>query len=197
MYQYFNGDYVHGPYEYLDDYHADERWWYVDGVPGYMVSDKGRVWAEKTRKFLKAKTVDNHGHLGFCLSVNGRPHYVYLHRIMAEAFIPNPNNYPIVRHLDDDPSNNELANLAWGTQKDNHRDSVLNGSVYYLTDEDREKGFVKVRKPVIGTNLITGKKTRFRGQSEAARILGLQQANVWKVLNGVRPKTGNYIFEYA
>lgn len=42
------------------------------------------------------------------------------------AYIPNPNNYPIVRHLNDNPLDNRLANLAWGTQKDNVKDSIKN-----------------------------------------------------------------------
>ena len=48
------------------------------------------------------------------------------------AYIPNPNNYPIVRHLNDNPLDNRLANLAWGTQKDNVKDSIKNNSFHFL-----------------------------------------------------------------
>lgn len=89
-----------------------------------------------------------------------------------------------------------LDNLTWGTQQDNWYDSVRNGTAYTPTNEDREKGSEKVRIPVKAVNLRTGNEMIFRGQSEAARELGLQQANVWKVLNGQRPATGGYYFEY-
>lgn len=197
MYDQIPGDFVHGPDVFLDDPHMDEIWEFIPGFSNYMISDHCRVWSERSQSFLKPKRMDRAGHLGFCLFENGKAHYVYLHRLMAMAFIPNPDNYPIVRHLDDDPKNNDLENLAWGTQRHNWDDSVRNGTAHAPTNEDREIGFRKVRKPVIATNLKTGKKLKFSGQSEAARRLGLQQANVWKVLNNERSNCGGWIFEYA
>lgn len=191
------GDLVHGPDVYLDEAYMDELWEHIPGAPGYMISDHGRVWSEKFQIFLKPKRMDRSGHLGFCLRIGGRPRYVYLHRLMAQVFIPNPHNYPIVRHLNDDRDNNELENLAWGTQRDNWEDSVRNGTAQPPRDEWREIGFKKTRKPVIATNLSTGERIKFPGQSEAARELGLQQANIWKVLNGERLHCGGWSFEYA
>jgi len=52
---------------------------------------------------------------------------VYVHRLVAEAFIPNPEGLPFVRHLDDNPANNAASNLAWGTRSDNGVDAVRNG----------------------------------------------------------------------
>lgn len=193
---YLEGRFVHGDDTYLDDYYMDERWAYIDGIVDYMVSDKGRVWSAKSQTFLKLKRLDRHGHLGVCLHQNGFNYYFYIHRLMAKAFIPNPHNYPIVRHLDDDPSNNDLENLAWGTQKDNARDSIENGNAYFLTDEDREKGHELSRTPLLATDLETGETFIFRGQCEAARELNVHQANIWKVMNGQRPQTQGYRFEY-
>lgn len=51
-----------------------------------------------------------------------------IHRIVAETYIPNPHNYPLVRHLDGDPCNNWVGNLAWGTSEDNYQDSVRLGT---------------------------------------------------------------------
>lgn len=195
-YDYIPGEFVYGDDVYVSDEYMDERWWYINGAPGYMISDCCRVWSERTQRFLKPKPMDKHGHLGVCLQVNGRPTYRYLHRLMAEAFIPNQYNQPIVRHLDDNPHNNYLDNLRWGTQKDNHEDSRRNGHARYPTPEDREIGLEKLRIPVLATNLRTGEQIRFKGQSEAARILGLEQDNVWKVLNGQRKHTCGYYFEY-
>lgn len=192
------GEYVYGEDIYVDDYYIDmdERWQPISGHPGYWVSNCERVWSEKTHSFRKLKEMDDHGHLGLALSDNGKKSYQYISRLMAQHFIDNPNNDPCVRHLDDNPRNNDIENLAWGTQADNTEDCRRNGHAYYLTDADREKGFQKARIPVMATNLTTGEEIRFRSQTDAARELGLQQSNVWKVLNGKRDKTCDYSFRY-
>ena len=196
MYQYIDGDYVHGPDIYLDDCYMDERWWYIDGAPGYMISDKGRVWSIKSQQFVKPKPMDRKGHLGVCLSVDGEPRYYYVHRLMAKAFIPNPDNYPIVRHLNDVKYDNSLENLAWGTKRDNALDAIRNGISYMPTKEDIEKCCEARRRPIKAIDLETGKELIFRGQNEASRILRIHQANIWKVLNGQRASTCGYYFEY-
>jgi hypothetical protein len=174
----------------------EERWWYIDGAPGYMISDCGRVWSEKSQWFVKPKPMDRIGHMGVCLYVNGQLRYFYIHRLMAEAFIPNPHDYPVVRHLNDVPDYNEIRNLAWGTQYDNYLDCVRNGHYKPFTDEAREKSNEVTRTPIIAIDIETGETFRFRGQGEAARMLGIQQANIWKVLNGERRQAGGYHFEY-
>ena len=195
-FDYISGEFVYGDQYYTPENYLDERWWFISGIPGYMISDHGRVWSERTQRFLKPKPMDNHGHLGVSMRVGGRTVYRYIHQLMAQAYLPNPNDLPIVRHLDDDPSNNYLDNLQWGTQKDNYEDCRRNGHAHYITPEEREIGLGKMRIPILATNISTGQKTRFVGQSEAARTLGIQQANIWKVLNGQRTATCGYYFEY-
>lgn len=195
-YDYFPGEYVYGDDVYIPEDYMDERWWYIDGIPDYMISDHGRVWSQKSRQFIKPKPMDNHGHLGVCLRVNGNAKYLYVHRLMAKAFIPNPNDYPIVRHLNDIPNDNYLDNLSWGTQKDNAKDSIQNGNAHFITPEERELGIAKMRTPILATNLATGEHIEFRGQGEASRFLGIPQANIWKVANDERHSAGGYRFEY-
>lgn len=195
MYDYLPGEYVYGEDMYVPDEYMDEKWWYT-GVPGYMISNYGRVWSEKSQCFMKPKPMDKHGHMGVCLTHKGKPCYFYIHRLMAMAFIPNPDKHPIVRHLDDIPNNNELENLAWGTQKDNWKDCVNNGHYTPFTDEARRHSIEKSRTPVMATNVKTGEQHLFDSQRDAADTLGLQQANIWKVLNGQRAHTEGWYFEY-
>lgn len=197
MYDYFPGEFVYGDDQYISDENMGEKWWYADNNPEYMISNHGRVWSEKSQIFLKEKKLDKHGHKGYCLHSNGHAKYPYEHRLVAKAFIPNPNNYPNVLHDDDDPDNNWIYNLKWGTQKDNYEDCVRNGNFKPFTDEDREKSYERTRKPIIATNLETGEETYVRGQSEASRELGIQQANIWKALNGKRRQTCGYSFRYV
>lgn len=190
-------EYVLGDDAYTPDEYAEEMWKESSLSEVMMVSDHGRFYNTVTKRFLKPTHGDGHGHLAVKLSANGTHRQGYAHRLIAQAFIPNENNYSIVRHLDDDPSNNEIENLAWGTQKDNHADAVRNGTSYTLTNEDREKGLRITRKPVYAINRETGERTLYPGQCEAARILGLQQSNVFKALRGERSHSGGYRFEYA
>lgn len=195
--EYLEGRFVHGDDVYVDEYYSDERWAHINGFPGYFVSDKGRVWSEKSQQFMTPKPMDRQGHLGFCLRADGEAHYCYLHRLVAEAFIPNPDNLPIVRHIYDNPNRNEAGDLLWGTQKDNLNDAVRNGRAYSFTPEDREKSYAKSRTAVVATELTTCGRRDFRGQSDAAKELGIPQGNIWKVLTGERRQAGGYHFEYA
>ena len=197
MYDYLPGQFVYGDDEYVPEEYMEEKWWYADGSRDYMISSEGRCWSSKSHKILKPKKMDKAGHVGYCLHENGDDRYRYAHRMMGEAFIPNPDRHPNVLHWDDVPDNNTLENLRWGTQRHNHEDCVRNGHFKAPTNADREKGFQKVRKPIIATNLHTGENIYFIGQCEAARTLGIQQANIWKVLNGTRRHAGGYSFRYA
>ena len=200
MYDYFPGEFIYGDNEYVSDDYMGEKWWYT-GVPGYMVSDCGRVWSEKSQKFLKLKDLDDHGHLGVGLSngsINGKKNvrYAYIHRLVGEAFLPNQNNLPVVRHLDDVPSIIFLYYLAWGTQKEIIEDAKRNGKTFRAAPEVRARLAIEQSIPIVCVNTSTGERTVFSGQNEAARKLGLQQANIWKVLNGQRHHTCGYYFEY-
>ena len=177
---------------YLLDY---GEWVPCAGYPNYLICREGYV--SRNGKVLKPHRGDIQGHLNVRLWKNGRVHEEYIHRLVAKTFIPNPMNYPFVGHLDDDKENNHVDNLAWGTHKDNYEDSVYNGTAYFISSEDREKGLAKIRKPVISHEIATGQERYFVGQTEAARRLGLQQANIGKVLLGERRHTGGYMFRFA
>ena len=192
---YINGEYIYGEDVYIDDYYMDEQWAYIRGFPEYMVSDKGRVWSVNSRRFLTLKPMDNHGHLGVVLyNENGRT-YKYIHRLVAEAFIPNPNGYRIVRHIYDQPDQNTVHDLAWGTQRDNIYDAIANGTNYRLTDADRYKGNKKRMTSIRATDIRTGERLYFESQGEAARILRIPQPNIWKAVQGLRQTAGGYRFE--
>lgn len=66
-------------------------------------------------------------HVRATLHKNARRFEIYLHRIVAEAFIPNPEGLPYVLHWDDDPTNNKVSNLHWGTHAENMREMSERG----------------------------------------------------------------------
>lgn len=117
------------------------------------------------------------------LAVNGKNFNLYIHRIVATCFIPNPDNLPEVNHIDNDPTNNAVSNLEWCTHEYN---------VAY-----REKYGTALNIPVIAINLKTSEVFWFESQHEASRQLGVHQPLISKVVKSERNKTGDYWFTYA
>lgn len=109
----------------------EEQWKEIEGYPNYKVSDHGRVKSlNYNRKGIEKimcpqKRKDGYFHVG--LYCNKKKSLILLHRIIGIAFIPNPNNYPVVKHKDDNRSNNVLSNLEWGTQQSNIQDMFDKG----------------------------------------------------------------------
>jgi predicted XRE-type DNA-binding protein len=97
-----------------------EIWKDIEGFEGlYKVSNKGRVRSfHKSGRIMKPDTT-NHGHLRVWLCKNGNKKRYLIHRLVARAFIPNPENKPQINHIDADPSNNHVSNLQWSTQSEN------------------------------------------------------------------------------
>lgn len=174
-----------------------ERWKDIEGFEGYQVSNLGRVRScVNNRHGLCDKyhlLVPCRNKLGYC-SVNlGRNKRRSIHRLVAEAFIPNKHNYPLVRHLDDNPSNNVVDNLAWGTQIDNMQDCVKHGRLVGDTSyaiKSKEKRIIATKKD--------GSETRmFKSINDAARVLNVWPQHVSNVAMGRISQTGGWIFKYA
>ena len=79
----------------------------------YTVYSDGRVWSKVRNKFLTQCVNKN---TGYITAAGG-----YIHRIVAECFIPNPNNKPCINHKDGNRSNNNVSNLEWVTYSENHK----------------------------------------------------------------------------
>lgn len=88
----------------------------IKGFENYEIFEDGRVYSSKTNKFIKGYC-SNYAYVD--LFKQGKRTRYSRHRLVAEHFIPNPYNYPIVGHKDDNCFNNNVDNLYWTTQKEN------------------------------------------------------------------------------
>jgi len=98
----------------------------INGFENYEIDREGNVWNKKYKRFLKPQ-LDKDGYLGLILSKDGKPKYLRVHRLIALQFIENPDNLPLVDHIDRDKSNNDLDNLRWVTKSQNNRNKDCKG----------------------------------------------------------------------
>jgi len=111
-----------------------EHWKDIKGYEGrYQVSDKGRVRSlpcKSSTKYYGAKVLAQFigsGHGYMIVNLSRKTHYV--HRLVAEAFIDNPNNYPCINHRDENKRNNNVGNLEWCTYAYNNNYGTRNARI--------------------------------------------------------------------
>lgn len=156
----------------------------VRGFPNYFVNPQGEVYAKKSvksNKLIKLRPkLTLQGYLVHILrDSNHKQSTSRVHRLVAIAFIPNPNNYSQVHHIDEDKTNNSVDNLMWVTRLQNMRAG---------TQIQRRS------KPVVLTSIKTGEKLYFKSVMEARRA----GYSVDKVLSdkSVQKTTKGYTVEW-
>ena len=96
----------------------------------YLIYNDGRLFSKKVNRFLKGK-IDNVGYRVYSLAIMNeqtgkKGKMLYSHRLVAEYFLPNPNNLTIVHHKDENKLNNNVDNLEWTTAKGNYQEYLKN-----------------------------------------------------------------------
>ena len=98
-----------------------EEIWKETSISGYYISNLGRIRG-RSGKIMKLYKNNKNPYLHICVPIAGRnskQKILKVHREVAKAFIPNPNNYPVVNHLDGNKLNNIVTNLEWCTDSEN------------------------------------------------------------------------------
>lgn len=171
----------------------EEIWKDIKEYPNYMVSNKGNVKSLNYRhtgreKMLKL-SVNNKGYLIVKLYKNRKVKSFRLNRLVAEAFISNPNNYPCVNHKNEIKDDNRVENLEWcdakynnnfGTRKERVIEKQING---------------KCSKPVLQINKNTNEViAEFPSIKEVERQLGI--SHISECCLGKRNTAGGYKWKY-
>lgn len=162
-----------------------EVWKDIEDYEGlYQVSNFGRVKRVETGRILKGcKNTD--GYHRVILYKNSVSSTKTIHRLVAQAFIPNPENKSDVNHIDEDKANNNVNNLEWSTRKEN---------INHGTRNERNSKTQSI--PIIATNIKTGESTEFYGTKDCAIKLWLNPPSITNALKGRLKQTGGYTFKY-
>ncbi len=99
----------------------------LKGFDNYQISNLGRIYSKKRRVCLKVKRLGNNGYYQVRLSKDGNYVYKNLHRLIAETFIPNPNNYRTVNHINGNKLDNRVSNLEWADDSRQQHQAYLLG----------------------------------------------------------------------
>lgn len=145
-----------------------------------------------SKRFVKGqilKISDNgSGYLMVQFSINGKNVHKLVHRLVAETFIPNPNNWAEVNHRNNEPTNNNVDNLEWCTRTYN----IEYHEKYGVSAKEYTS-----KKPVFAVSLKTLEVLKFKSQREAGRVIGVDHGNIYNVLKGRYSQTGGYWFTNA
>lgn len=193
----------------------EEVWKEIKGYEGlYSISNKGRIMNIKRGRIKAYGMSRQYRNVSLCK--NGKMKAFTVHRLVAEAFIPNPLNKDQVDHIDTNPLNNEVTNLRWCNGKENNRNpltrvhksqskkgernpfhkSRLTGERLKLKQEAERKRIETVSrrvKQVLGGEVIS----TYSSSAEASKATGICATNINRCCNGKRKTAGGYSWEFV
>lgn len=204
----------------MEEIKVAEIWKDIIDFPNYQISNYGRVKSKaritnvgiknvkeikRKEKILKPLKLTK-GYLGIRLYNNTNAKTFKIHRLVATYFIPNPNNYEQVNHIDGDKTNNNATNLEWCTNEYNMKHSYDIGL--------RDKEVLRKNMSIIGKNLKGKKGNHIRkvaqidktnnkvikiwgSITEASKCINISDATIQNVCAKRRKTAGGYIWKYV
>lgn len=198
-----------------------ETWKNIPGYENlYQVSNLGNVksvdrivrqwngynYSEKIYKGTILKQYDNKGYKRVLLYKNGKVKNYFVHRLVAQVFIPNPQKLSQVNHKDENKINNNVENLEWCSSTYNinygKRNAIVSSKMIKRKLKDSTKKKLSIsqnshKKPIVQYDLKGNLIKRWESAREIERELNIRHDLVAKCCKGFLHKTNNYIFEYC
>lgn len=174
-----------------------EKWKCIEGYLGYEVSNKGNVrsWLNRRHKItdtwkILSPRIDHNGYLFVNLYDNSHNmKSIKIHRLVAQAFIENPNKYKQINHKDENKLNNNVNNLEWCDLKYN----INYGTCHARSCLSRR---VCCTKAILQYDLHNNFIREFYSLSEASRVLRISISSISDCLKGRTKKSREFIFRY-
>jgi len=150
----------------------------ITGFENYLIDCSGKVFSLKSNKYLKPGD-NGRGYFKVNLWRNGRQYTITIHRLVAQAFLPNPDNKSFINHKDGNKLNNTVSNLEWVTPAENNQHAYDIGLRKWSPNSGRK---------LIPINVYDYKTGEFKSThdsiSEAIELYDLNYGGVWRMLHG-------------
>lgn len=179
----------------------EEIWKPIRGYYGlYEISSKGRVRAlidhnKKKAPYIKKTEVIKGGYLRVQLTKYGQRKRFMVHRLVAEAFIPNPNGWPQINHIDERKNNNNVSNLEWCSRSYNIRYGTRTEKFLATM---KERGRKRAESPVLQYTIDGNLVNTFKSASEASRFTQINHSHISECARGGnRRSAGGFKWKYA
>lgn len=158
-----------------------DKYYKIKGYEDYYITKSGKVYSVLTNKMLKYDR-SNRGYCRVTLADRrlGRFVHIFVHRLVATQFIPNPNNLPEVNHKDGNHTNNSIYNLEWCTREYNQRHAIENS--LYRIEEDSPRAKL-TKEQVIS---IYKEYEKNKNKNSISKKYGVSNALIGEIVRGVR-----------
>ena len=169
-----------------------EEWKQIPLLPDYLISNKGIIINIKTKRIIKHQIKKGY-HRVDLKTIDGRKN-LFVHRLVAMAYIPNPENKPQINHINGNKADNTVNNLEWCTNYENAQHAIKNGlwkNVFKASEKTNNARKIKCK----AINKITGKEIYFESIAEAERYFN--NRHICDVLKGKRHSVQGHIMEYV
>ncbi len=161
---------------------TEETWKDIFGYGGdYQVSNLGRVRSHKWSKWRILKATKNENGYLMVRLYSDKMRQCYVHRLVAQAFLPNPQNLGCVNHKNEKRDDNRASNLEWCTAYYNNHYSDI---------------YKKTRKRVVQYSKDMVRIRSYSSQGEASRLTGIYQSNISNVCHRKRATAGGYFWRF-
>lgn len=163
----------------------------------YTINANGELYSNKTKRYIKPWLLKN-GYIQYNISFKNKRHYLLAHRLVAQAFIPNPENKPQVNHKDGNKQNNCVENLEWVTVSENEKHSYrkLGKKIPNHGKHLGEYAKKNFSKAIVQYDLNGNYVNKFVSMSQATKMTNINQGNISECCNKKRKIAGGYIWNF-